>query len=250
LGWHPRLSLNCNNSQLDHTAKRFNHAYMKTFSVAGVCLLVSVACLSPRGAHAGQFVLDTGTPASSTFPIVSNADWYAAEFYATAGETITDLSAYLTSMTGNGDNFAFDVYTDGSGGFLSARNSALSGFLAFSAIGTFSAAGWNTTSVDWVVPASGDYWLAIEGDTAGTHNLPTFDAQKETSVSTGSAPALAFAGDTGTGFKTSNGAPIGLEVTAATVPEPAGWWFLAGGGILAFCLRGGRRRLGRGIVTG
>jgi hypothetical protein len=105
------------------------------------------------------------------------------------------------------------------------------------------ASGWNSTSVDWVVPTSGDYWLAIEGDTAGTHNLPTFDAQEEASVSTGMVPALAFAFDSGTGFRTAGAEPIGLEVVA--VPEPAGWWFLAGGGILALFFRGDRERWAR-----
>ncbi len=214
---------------------------MKRFSVAGVCLFVLVACLSPRGARAQQFVLDTGTPTSGTYPILNNSDWFAAEFYATAGETITDLSAYLTSMTGNGDTFAFDIYTNGGGSFLSTRNSSLSTLLAFSATGTYSASGWNTASVDWVVPTSGDYWLAIEGDTLVGRSLPTFDAEEETSSSTGTVPALGLAYDSGVQFSTSNAVPIGLEVTAASVPEPAGWWFLLGGGILVVWLRGGRR---------
>jgi len=222
---------------------------MKIFSAAGLCLLGSVASLLPHGVRAGQFDLDTGAPTSGTYVILNNMDWFAGEFSAQAGETITQLSAYLTSMTGNGDSFAFDIYADDGGSFLATRNSSLGRFLAYSATGTYSAPGWNATDVDWVVPASGDYWLAIEGDTPGTHNLPTFDVEEGTSNGTGTVPALAFAFDSGVQFKTSGAVPIGLEVTATTVPEPAGWWFLAGGGVLLFCLRGDRRRWARTIIA-
>jgi hypothetical protein len=216
---------------------------VKTLRLSGVCLLALAACLLSRGVRAQQFVLDTGAPVSGNAVILSNGEWFAAEFYATAGETITELSAYLTSMTGNGNNFAFDIYVSAGGSFLTTRNAQLNTLLAFSATGTFQASGWSTTAVDWVVPESGDYWLAIEGDSTATHNKPTFDVQEETSLGTGTVPALAFAYDTGTEFATSGAVPIGLEVTAAAaVPEPSGWWFLAAGGIVAFCLRGGHRR--------
>jgi hypothetical protein len=221
---------------------------MKRLSIAGLCLFAFVGCLSPRGVRAQQYVLDTGTPTSGTYPILNNADWFAAEFSVQAGETITQLSAYLSSISsGNGDNFAFDIYSNDSGAFASTRNAQLSTLLVYTATGTYSASGWNATSVDWVVPTSGDYWLAIEGDTSASFP-PSFDAEEETSSGTGAVPALAFAYDSGTGFKTSTGVPIGLEVTAASVPEPAGWWFLAGGGVLMIWLRGDRRRPGRGIA--
>jgi hypothetical protein len=186
-------------------------------------LLLAVFIL-PHRASAQQFILDSGTPTGTAFPILSNSQWFAGEFAATAGQTVTQLSAYLTSMTGNGDNFAFDIYEDDGGAFLNTRNSSLSQLLEFTDPGTYAAPGWNTTSASWVVPATGDYWLAIEGDTPGTRNLPTFDAQEETSAGTGTVPALAFALDTGTQFKTSGAVPIGLEVTAVAAPLPSGLW--------------------------
>jgi hypothetical protein len=212
---------------------------MKRVSLAAPCLLALAACLPPRSAHADPFVLDTGTPTTSTYPVFNNADWFAAEFYAPAGTTITQLSVYIASIaSGNGDTFAFDIYTDDGGTFLSTRNAQLSPLLAYSATGTYTASGWNPTSVDWVVPTSGDYWIAVEGNTPGTRNLPNFDLEQETSATTGTAPALAFAYDHGTQFSTSAGIPFGVEITAA--PEPAGWWFLAGGALLLLSLRARR----------
>ncbi len=188
---------------------------MKKMLMLGVANTLIFAALILPG-RAQQFILDSGTPTSGTYPILSNSEWFAGEFAATAGETITQLSAYLTSMTGNGDHFAFDIYSDNGGSFLNTRNSSLSPSLT--ATGTYSAPGWSSTSVNWTVPTTGNYWLAIEGNTPGTRNLPTFDVEEETSSSTGTEPALAFAYDTGTQFKTSGAPPIGLEVT---IPEPA-----------------------------
>lgn len=209
-------------------------------------ILVLAAFLLPERAGA-TFVLDSGTPTSSTFPILNNTDWDAAEFSATAGETITQLSTYLTSMTGNGDNFAFDIYYNTANGvnFLGTRNAQLSpdGLIALTATGTYAASGWNSTSVNWVVPTTGDYWLAIQGDAPGTRSLPNFDAQEETSASTGTVPALAFAYDSGISFATGSGVPIGLEVTVAAVPEPATWGSIAAGGLLVLCVWTARRRV-------
>jgi hypothetical protein len=84
---------------------------MKKSRTIGVFLFALAACLSPRGARAQPFILDTGTPTSGTYPILSNSQWFAAEFVATAGETITALSAYLTSMSGNGDHGSQRLFT-------------------------------------------------------------------------------------------------------------------------------------------
>jgi len=217
---------------------------MNRTSLAGIAkILVGAALNLPRLAVAQSFDLDTGTPAGTAFPILNNSTWYAAEFAATAGQTVTGLSAYLTSMTGNGDNFAFDIYTDNNGSFLSTRNSSLSQYLELAATGTYSSPGWSSVSASWTVPATGLYWLAIEGDTAGTHNLPTYDAQEEVSATTGTAPALAFALDTGTQFKTSGAVPIGLEVTVQNAPEPAAAPLALLGGLVIYVLTKPRRQL-------
>lgn len=186
-------------------------------------LLVALLIL-PGRASAQEFILDSGTPAGTAFPILSNSQWFAGEFAATAGQTVTQLSAYLTSMTGNGDNFAFDIYQDNGGSFLNTRNSSLGNLLEFTDTGTYTAPGWSRASANWNVPATGNYWLAIEGNTPGTRNLPTFDAQQEISAGTGTAPALAFALDSGTQFKTSGAPPIGLEVAVSAAPLPSAFW--------------------------
>ncbi|HTR41699.1 MAG TPA: hypothetical protein VMH87_08800 [Pseudomonadales bacterium] len=196
-------------------------------------LVLAAFALSDR-AGAQQFILDSGTPTSSTFPILNNSQWFAAEFSATAGQTITQLSTYLTSLTGNGNNFAFDIYQDSYSGisFLGTRNAQLSPFLEFTATGTYTGPGWSSTTVSWVVPATGNYWVAIQGNTAGNRNLPNYDVQEETSATTGTVPALAFATDTGTQFSSVNAPAIGLQVTATAVPEPATWSLIVVAGIL------------------
>jgi MYXO-CTERM domain-containing protein len=203
--------------------------------------LVVVSSFISSEARAQSFILDSGVPATTTYPIMNNADWFAGEFSATAGETVTDLSVYMHSIaSGNGNNFAFVIYTDDNGAFLTTRNANLSGngLVELTATGTFTAAGWNTSTVDWTVPTTGNYWLAVEGNTPGTRNLPNYDLVQETGTATGTVPALAFAYDSGTQFSTSTGVPIGLEVTVAAVPEPASWALgVVAVGVLVFLRR-------------
>ena len=58
------------------------------------------AALRPGDVSASTFILDTGTPPNPppADVILNAADWYAAEFSYTSGETITQLQATLTSL--------------------------------------------------------------------------------------------------------------------------------------------------------
>jgi hypothetical protein len=156
--------------------------------------------------------------------VLNGSQWLAGEFAATAGETITSLSAYLdsTATTGNGSTFTFDIYSGTP--FLNTRGLTP----VFTTTATFTANGWNTTAVDWVPTTSGDYWLALQLPAASGRNPPAFDAPLETGAGTGTVPALAFAyAGTSGQYTLSNADPIGLEVSA--VPLPASVWLFASG---------------------
>jgi len=198
------------------------------------------ATLSVPGTAAAGFVLDTGTPTGTGAPVVlDTAQFLAGEFAVTAGETITELSAFLTQGVGQpGDTFTFDIYSNT--GFTSRPSSRPAP--VFTATGTFTANGWNSTAVDLSTLSSGDYWLALQ--VASTTNTKGLDAPLESSTLTGTAPALAFAfaGSSGQ-YALSTSTPIGLEVTATTpVPLPASLWLLIGGiaGLGAFGRRSRR----------
>jgi hypothetical protein len=172
-------------------------------------------------ARAQEFLLDSGTPASSTMPILSNNQWFGAEFQATAGDTITQLSAYLApNLNSAGATFTFDIYEDDGGAFLNTRNVNLGPLLFNTTTATFNTTGWTSASVDWTVTTTDNYWLVIEENSTLPRNRPTFDVPEETSAGTGTAPAEAFAISSGTQFTTASAPPIGLEVTATPVPEP------------------------------
>ncbi|MGA2188030.1 MAG: hypothetical protein ABSH33_05835 [Steroidobacteraceae bacterium] len=204
--------------------------------------------LVPGIANAG-FVLDTGVPDGSTGPFVlSTAQFLAGEFAVTAGEDITDLSAYLSQGAGEiGDTFTFDIYS--STGFTNRPSTRPAP--VFSATGTFTSNGtgsgaWQTTAVNWTPTAGGDYWLALQ--VASTTDTKGLDAPGEATATTGTVPALGFAYAPASGQYTTSGAPaIGLEVTAASpVPLPAPLW-LFGSGLLAAVGCAARRR--RGGIT-
>ena len=180
---------------------------MKSLSVL---LFALVAALSLPNQAKAQFVLDTGTPTGSSLPILNINDSYAAEFSANAGQTLTLFSAYLTPNTG-GTTFLFDIYSS-----LRTTSSRVSPVYTIS--GTYTAAGWNSSVANFTIPTTGDYWLAIQGVSGSAFDVPT-----ESSTTTGTAPAIAFAtaGTSTDLYSVSTAAPVGLQVTAT--PEPSAW---------------------------
>ena len=205
-------------------------------AVAAICLLPGIA--------SATFVLDTGVPTGSAVSVLSSAQFLAGEFSVTAGTDITQLSAYLTEGTGQpNDTFTFDVYAAGSG--FTARASSREAPV-FTAVGTFSANGWNSTSVNWTPSASGNYWLALQ--VASPVNTKGLDAPSLSSAGAGAVPALGFAYAPASGQYTTVGAPsIGLEISSATpVPLPGTLWLL-GGGVLGVGAMARRRGVGRKI---
>jgi hypothetical protein len=187
-----------------------------------VAAALVLAALEPGVGHA-SLILDTGTP-SGVSVLLNTSNWYAAEFSVTAGETITQLSAFLNQGVGGvGSTFTWDIYS-AAGTFIGANRESPS----FTTTGTFTGNGWNTTSVNWTPTTPGLYWVALQvSSTAQTRglNLPT-----EASTSSGTAPAtgFAFAGSTGR-YAPETNAPIGLQVNAVPLPGAA---LLFGSGLL------------------
>jgi hypothetical protein len=182
----------------------------------------AIALLGSGIASASSFILDTGTPPTTTPVDVLNAvDWYAAEFSVTAGETITQLSAYLTQGAGEvGDTFTWDIYS-ASGTFLGRNREAPS----FTTTGTFSGNGWNSVSVNLTL-TPGLYWVALQ--VSGPSQTRGLDLPTESSVSSGTVPAIAFAfAGTNGQFELDTTSPFGIEISA--VPLPATVWLLASG---------------------
>lgn len=161
-------------------------------------------------------LLDTGVPQGTSYPILNSNQWFAAEFAATAGEKVTQLAAYLEHNTGGqGTAFTFDIYTGT--GFTGRNPTAV---LEYSVGATFEAGGWNSAAANWTVPTTGNYWVVLE------INSSALDLVTETSTTTGTVHALAFADTTTSShvFATETNDPFGIQVTA--VPEPSTWAML------------------------
>ncbi len=201
----------------------------KRKSALGAILAAAIAIAAPGVASAG-FILDTGTPSSASLPaeVVNSSQSFAAEFSLTAGESISELSAYITAGADQpGATFTFNIY---SSGLVGARTP--SSLLLSTTSATYSADGWNSVAVSWTAPSTGDYWLAITAPS--TQSAPGLDAPQEASATTGTVPALAFAyegSSTSSKFTTTGAPAIGLEITGAVSPTPlpaAAWFFGSG----------------------
>ena len=195
--------------------------------------VLALASLEP-GIGSASMILDTGTPGGASV-LLNSSNWYAAEFSVTAGEAVTQLSAYLNSGVGGvGSTFTWDIYS-ASGTFLGANRE----LPTFTTTGTFSGNGWNTTNVSWTPTTPGLYWVALQ--VSGTSQTRGLNMPTEASTSSGTAPAaaFAFAGSTAR-YALETNAPVGFQVNA--VPLPAAAWLL-GSGLLGFASMVKRRRL-------
>jgi hypothetical protein len=195
--------------------------------------------LAPAIASA-EFVLDTGTPTGTGAPVIlSDAQSFAAEFQVTAAEeVITSLAAYLTQGAGQpNDTFTFDIYSNT--GFTSRPSNRPAP--VYSTTGTFTANGWNTAAVNNWTLGSGFYWLALQ--VSSPTQTKGLDLPLESSTSTGTQAALAFASAGTSGQYAVSGAdPIGVQIQGSAVPLPAAFW-LFGSGMLGLGAMA-RRRIG------
>jgi hypothetical protein len=205
---------------------------MKTpIALAGILLGTMVG---PGIANA-SLVLDTGTPPNSTMPMVLDGnDYYAAEFSLASTSVINSVSAYLLAgLDSPGDTFTISIYSDP----ITSRNASAD----YSVQGTYLADGWNTTSTAGLgfQEGPGNYWVALEvgaNDNAIGLNLPVGQ------VGGGTAPALGFAYNSGSGYSTAGAMPFGVQVDASPVPLPPAIWLL-GSGILGIGFAARRRHV-------
>jgi hypothetical protein len=201
---------------------------------------LAAAVLLLPGVASATLILDTGTPPTTGTAgpaLLNSSSWVAAEFSATAGEDITSVSAFLADgidQAGSGATFTFDIYSNSN--FINGRSTSRT--LATPAItGTFTVDGWNTATLNWIPTVSGNYWLALQ--VSSSTQTDGVDLPLESSNSTGTAPALAFArlgSGTSNEYVLSGALPVGLEVTATPpVPLPPAV-YLFGSGLLGLGL--------------
>lgn len=195
--------------------------------------LVLAGFLVPAAANAA-FILDTGAPTGSGLPVTLDSnDFYAAEFSLAAGQTITGIQNYLTAgLDGSGATYTIALYTSSDFGTRSATP-------VFSGQATFGSDGWNGLSdLSLSGLAAGNYWEAVEvgaSDSATGLSLPVPAAN-------GTAPALAYAFNAGSGYTSAGAQAIGAQITVAPVPLPAGVWLLASGLLGLTAARRNRRQ--------
>jgi hypothetical protein len=109
----------------------------------------------------------------------------------------------------------------------------------FSGQATYTADGWTGLSgINFTSTTAGNYWVALEvgaTDSAIGLTLPQ-------TAGGGTAPALAFAFNSGGGYATAGALPFGVQVDATTpVRLPAAVWLL-GTGLVGLGSRARRRR--------
>lgn len=200
---------------------------MKTNTTLLAAALAAAAVLP--GIASASYILDTGTPAGSGALILSSSQWVAGELSLTQGQSITDVAAYLTQGAGQpGDTFTWELYAAGTG--FTARSSSREQ-PTFTASGSFSQNGWNDTTVaNWVVPTTGNYWLALQVNT-GNHTAG-LDLPTEVVGQTGTAAALGWAIAPSSHQYAIAGATqagVGLRANVAETPIPAAAWLLLSG---------------------
>jgi hypothetical protein len=194
---------------------------MKTIIALAAASLIA---LTVPGLANAAFVLDTGTPTSMTMgSTLDGTDFYAAEFNLSAGATVNSIQAYIINagLDQPGNTFTVAIY--GSDLLTNRYSSQL-----FAGQATYSSDGWNGLSgVNFTAATAGNYWVALEigaSDSAVGLSLP------QTAAGGGTAPALAFAFNSGGVYSSAGALPFGIQVDAtAPVPLPAAAWLLLSG---------------------
>jgi len=189
-----------------------------------------VGCMASGLAHA-DYVLDTGATFNTSMPLtLDGANFTAAEFTLGTGATITDIAGYITGgNTGApGDTFTIALYA--------ANGSGLSAASVWSGQGSYQADGWNglhNLSINGLT--AGNYWAAFEVGAADS----TLGLLMPTIATPGSASALAYAFNAGSGYMSMNNA-IGVQVSA--VPDPDSYaLFISGLSLLGYVSRRKKR---------
>jgi hypothetical protein len=173
-------------------------------------------------AHAG-LVLDSGTPDNSRPPLsLDGSDYYAAEFTLGGGQTITGIQGYINGGDSGfaGDTFTISIYANNP----VANLPQLSGGPLFSQQAVYQTDGWNgVNSLSETLSGAGQYWVAFEvgaSDSTAGLLMPIVAAN-------GSAPALKYAFNDGTGYRAMTGENFGVQVSAVPLP-PALLLFASG----------------------
>ena len=185
------------------------------------------------GLAQASYLLDTGAPDNSGFPLsLDGADFAAAEFNLAPGQIIGSIQGYLSggSSGSPGDTFTIALYAaDGSNG--------LPGTAVWSGQGTYQANGWNGLSnLGLSGLSAGKYWAAFEvgpADSTAGLLLPT-------QAGSGSALALFYAFNSGSGYQLMSGEAFGVQVSAVPLP---GALILLVSGLAAIGGIGRRRKL-------
>jgi hypothetical protein len=205
-------------------------------------MLASLAGVAtgPGIAHA-SLVLDTGTPtipSTTLASILDGTDFVAAEFNLNTDSTINSIAAYVTGglLGAAGDTFTVALYSGADFGSRSASP-------VFTTQATYTADGWTSVSGGGLVESAGTYWVALEvgaADSTSGLQLP------QTASGDGTAPAMAFAYNSGGGYTTVGAAPFGVQLDATSVPLPPGLWLLGSGLVgLVLSRRKGSHERGR-----
>jgi hypothetical protein len=174
-------------------------------------MVAALACAALPGVANAAYVLNTGTPSGSGFPLSLDAtDFVAAEFSLGSGQTITSIQAYINAGLSNpGDTFTIALYSGSSAPDVRATP-------LWSSQASYQADGWNgLNNLNIGGLAAGIYWAAFEvgaSDSAPGLALPVG------APNTGATQALAFAFNSGSGYQTMTGESFGVQVSAVPLP--------------------------------